>query len=166
MLREPRDPERPVRTAIRREEDERVQRRPRGFRRSRRRVRACQLDERGSPARVRIRARAESVVVSVRNEDDRLVERPGDDGRQVAELDATEARDILAPGVLADGEPVERELVAVPLRRTGGPRRPGNAVRVVAGQFDRQGRRGRAVERRRQIRGRQRPRARHRENHQ
>ena len=102
----------------------------------------------------------------MRNEDDRLVERPGDDGRQIAELDAAETRDVLAPGVLADCEPVERQLVAVPLRRGGGPRGPGNAVRVVAGQLDGQRRSGRAVERRRQIGGGQRPRARHREHHQ
>ena len=153
VLREPRDAERSVRTAVRREEDERVQRRSRGLRRPRRRVGARQLDEGGGSARVRVRARAQAVVVSMRNEDDRLVERPGDDGRQVPELDATESRDVLAPGVLADGEPVERELVAVPLRRGGRPRRPGNAVRVVAGQLDRQRRRGRAVERRREVGG-------------
>ena len=49
------------------------------------------------------------------NNDDRLVERAGNDGGEVHELDAADARDVLLPAVLADGEPVERELLAVPL---------------------------------------------------
>ena len=69
-----------------------MERRAGRFRRPRRRVGAGELDERGGSARVRVRARAQPVVVSMSNDDDRLVERPGDDGREVPELDATERR--------------------------------------------------------------------------
>ena len=118
------------------------------FRRPRRRVRAGELDERGGAARVRVRARAQPVVVSMSNDDDDLVERPLDDRREIAELDPSHTGHVLAPRVLTDREPVERQLVAEPLRGARRARRARDPTRVVARQLGRQGRRRRSVERR------------------
>ncbi len=70
---------------------------------------------------------------------------------------SSDAGNVLAPRVLAHREPVERELVAEPLRGARGARRARDAIRVVARQLGRQGRRGRAVEGRRKRGRGQRP---------
>ena len=148
--------QRAVGAAVGREEDERVERRAGGLGRTRRRVRAGELDERRGPAPVVVRSRALAVVVSMGNEDDRLVEGARDDGGEVAELGPADTGHVLLPPVLVDGQPVEGELLAEPVR--GPPRleRSRHAARVLADEFGGQRGRRRRVERRRKGRRRQR----------
>jgi hypothetical protein len=136
---EPRGPERAVRAAVGREEDQRVERPPRGLGRPRGGVRAGQLDERGGPARVVVGACRVAVVVSVGNEDDRVVERSLDDGREVLQLDPPDTGHVLPPAVLAHREPVERELVAEPVGSPAAVERARDAVGVLAGELRREG---------------------------
>ena len=120
------------------------------------RVRARELDERRRAARVVVRAGASTCVVSMGNDDDRLVERSLDDGRQIAELDLSDPGDVVAPAVLLDPEAVQRELVAEPVGRATGAERARYAARVVTRELDGQRGRGGRVERRGQRRRRQR----------
>ena len=93
------------------------------------------------------------------NDDDRLIERAGDDGREVLELDAADSGHVLLPAVFPDGQAVEGELLAVPLDGGRGAGRAGHAVRVQARELGRQRGRGGRVERGRERRRGQRARA-------
>ena len=86
------------------------------------------------------------------NNDDRLVERPLDDGCEVTELDLSDTGDVRAPAILLHSEAVERELVAEPVGRPSGVGRARHTVRVVPRELGGQGARGGPVERRRECR--------------
>ena len=141
-----------------------MERRPGGLGRPGGRVRARELDERRRTARVVVCAGTSACVVSMGNYDDRLVERPLDDGRQIAELDLSDTGDVSAPAVLLDLEAVQRELVAEPVGRTTGAERARHAARVVTGELDGQRGRGGCVERRGEHRRLQRPGSRDRDH--
>ena len=60
------------------------------------------------------------------NDDDRLVERAGDDGREVRELDAADAGNVLLPAVLPDGRARRaRASRGTTRRRVAAPGEPG-----------------------------------------
>ena len=150
---EPGGTEATVGPAVRREEDECVERGSRRLGRPCGGVGACQLHERRGATRVVVRTGAPTCVVSMGDKDDGLFERALDDGRQVPELDPPDTGDVGAPTVFLDSEAVERELVAEPVGCPAGAERARHPACVVAGELDRQRRRGGAVERRRKRRG-------------
>ena len=115
-----------VRTAVGREEDERVlRRRPPGDR-AEPAVAARQLDQRGGSRGVVVRTRPDTAVVAVRENQDCVRCGTGDDGDEVAQTDAAEPGNRLVPRVLGCGEAVEGELSPSP-RRLHRRRRPSRA---------------------------------------
>ena len=156
--REARRAQRAVRAAVRGQEDERVEGRPRGLGRPHGRVGTRELDERGGSARVVVRSSGSAVVVTMSNDHDRLVERARHDGREVLELDAADPGHVLLPAVFPDGQAVEGELLAEPLGGGRGAGRAGYAARVQARELGRQRGRSGRVERGRERRRGQRAR--------
>ncbi len=141
-------------------------RRPDAPRRGRRRrscrricVRACKLDQGGCTGGVVVRAGAAGAVVSMGNDDDRRRRAPRHDRHEVLERQPAAAGDLRREPVGPDDESVRPQLVGEPRRGARRARRIGRAFRVRSREIECQLPRALRVERRRQVRSRQRRRA-------
>src|SRR5213076_1371046 len=101
-------------------------------------VAPCELDQRGRPRGVVVRARTEAGVVAMRHDDDGVRRASPGDRPEVLQANAAETGDALPPRVRADRQPVGSEPLTEPVRRAEVAGRPWLTGREPSGEVDRE----------------------------